>query len=170
MRGKMKRKMKVRKTTEADLDIVMPIYNRASDFMQQTGNRNQWIDGYPSIDVIKRDIGRGESYVCLNDEGTIVAVFCFMQTADPNYAEIRDGQWLNDEPYGVIHRLASSGDEKGVGAYCFNWCFDKCNNIRVDTHHDNKVMQHLVHKLGYVRCGIIRVENGTDRIAFQKNK
>ena len=43
----------------------------------------------------------------------------------------------------------------------------RCGNIRVDTHRDNKVMQHILTKQGFQRCGIIYVKNGTERIAYQ---
>ena len=86
---------------------------------------------------------------------------------DPTYRHIYDGAWLNDEPYGVIHRMATSGKQKGVSEACINWCFQRCGNIRVDTHRDNKVMQHILTKHGFQRCGIIYVKNGTERIAYQ---
>ena len=38
----------------------------------------------------------------------------------------------------------------------------------VDTHADNKVMQHLLESEGFTRCGIIHVEDGTPRIAYQR--
>ena len=87
---------------------------------------------------------------------------------DPTYQHIYEGNWLNDEPYGVIHRLATNGKRKGVSDACLNWCFEQWGNIRVDTHQDNKVMQHILTKYGFQRCGIIYVKNGTERIAYQK--
>ena len=33
---------------------------------------------------------------------------------DPTYQQIYEGTWLNNEPYGVIHRLATNGKQKGV--------------------------------------------------------
>jgi RimJ/RimL family protein N-acetyltransferase len=41
-------------------------------------------------------------------------------------------------------------------------------NIRIDTHRDNAIMQHLLEKNGFVKCGIIYVEDGSPRIAYQK--
>ncbi len=40
--------------------------------------------------------------------------------------------------------------------------------LKLDTHNDNKPMQNLLKKLGFVPCGIITVEDGTERIAFQR--
>ena len=64
--------------------------------------------------------------------------------------------------------MASSGKRKGVAEACFQWCFRQCRNIRVDTHHDNIVMQNIATKLGFVRCGTIIIANGTPRIAYQR--
>lgn len=52
------------------------------------------------------------------------------------------------DTYGVVHRLAGDGSEKGIGAFCIDWAFSKCGNLRIDTHGDNIVMQNLLKKLG----------------------
>ena len=44
--------------------------------------------------------------------------------------------------------------------------FGRRDNIRVDTHRDNIVMQRLVEKLGFSRRGIIYIADGTERIAY----
>ncbi|MCD7916840.1 MAG: GNAT family N-acetyltransferase [Tannerellaceae bacterium] len=160
--------MKIRKTTISDLKTVMKLYVYAKAYMDQNNNSNQWIKGYPSREIIQEDIIRGNSYVCLNSQEEIIGVFCFMQDEDPTYATIYQGKWLNNLPYGVIHRLAGNGKEKGIASFCFNWCLEQCKNIRIDTHADNEVMRHLLNKHGYQYCGIIYVANGTERLAFQK--
>ena len=115
--------------------------------------------------VIRQEIEDGHSFVCMDGQGEILGTFCFILGEDPNYQHIYEGNWLNDEPYGVIHRLATNGKRKGVSDACLNWCFEQWGNIRVDTHQDNKVMQHILTKYGFQRCGIIYVKNGTERIA-----
>ena len=159
--------MEIRKTQIDDLDIVMGIYESARSFMSQNGNPDQWGNNYPPTDLIKNDISDGNSYVCL-DNGRIVCVFAYIEGIDPTYVEIYEGTWLNDEPYGVVHRIASSGAVKGTASYCLNWSLEKCRNLKIDTHEDNKVMQNLLSKNGFTRCGIIYLENGSKRIAFQK--
>ena len=93
----------------------------------------------------------------------------FGKKIEPAYNIITDGEWLSDEPYGVIHRIASDGSEKGIGTFCINWVFDNCKHIRIDTHKDNKVMQNLLNKLGFKYCGIINlpIEDG-ERVAYEK--
>ncbi len=147
----------------------MEIYAQASRFMQQTGNRNQWIKGYPSRELIERDIAQGESYVCLADNGEIAGTFCFTQAKeDPTYLTIYQGAWLNNEPYGVVHRMAGTGKQKGMADFCFRWCFRQCGNIRVDTHKENRIMRKILERNGYTECGIIFTANGGERIAYQK--
>ncbi len=184
--------MRIRKTTINDLDTVMKIYARARGFMAENGNPTQWKDSYPSEELIRKDILDGVSYVCVDEdsegpgtnpdrEGTekssgsenpevIEAVFMYDVREDPTYAVIEDGAWPNDRPYGVLHRIASSGRKKGVASFCMQWCFAQCGNLRCDTHDDNKVMQHVMRKNGFEYCGRIYVEDGSPRVAFQKEK
>lgn len=160
--------MLVRSTDLNDLPIVMSIYDVARGFMCATGNANQWINGYPSEELIRQEIADGHSYVCASEQGEILGTFCFILGDDPTYQTIYEGAWLNNEPYGVVHRLATNGKQKGITGACLDWCAERCGNIRVDTHRDNRVMQHLFLKYGFKQCGIIHVKNGSERIAFQR--
>lgn len=159
--------MVIRTTLLSDIDPVMEIYRGARKFMKDNGNPDQWINGYPDRELVREDILDGSSYVCI-DHNQIVGVFRFTLGEDPTYRKIYDGEWLNEEAYGVVHRIASASHKKGVGSFCLDWCFDQCKNIRIDTHHDNYIMQNLLIKLGFKRCGIIHLEDGAERIAFQK--
>ena len=83
---------------------------------------------------------------------------------------IFNGKWLDDNSYGVLHRIVSSGKIKGITDICLNYIFDIHDNIRVDTHKDNKVMRNALTRNGFVECGIIYTSNNSERIAFHKNK
>ncbi len=159
--------MEIRKTKMQDMDKVMAIYAYARQFMAQTGNPNQWGTTKPQRDWIVKDIEQGNSYVCV-ENGEIVATFFYNMAPDPTYVHIYDGEWLNDKAYGVIHRIASAGTVKGAGSFCINWAFEQCGNLKIDTHKDNVVMQHTLEKNGFVYCGIIYLEDGDPRMAFQK--
>ncbi len=145
------------------------VYASAKAFMRKYGNTEQWAGKYPAAEDILQDAREGNLYAVLADNGGIVGCFCFRPSPEPNYSVIEGGRWLNDEPYHVIHRLASNGKAKGVGEAVFRWCLERCANLRVDTHEDNSPMLHLIGKLGFARCGIIYVEDGTPRIAFQRH-
>ena len=88
---------------------MLAIYERARAYMASLGNPHQWGDsGYPSSALLREDIARGVSYVVMDQRDEVVATFVFVEGEDPTYIII-EGAWLNEEPYGVIHRLASSG-------------------------------------------------------------
>ena len=159
--------MVIRKTTLQDLPDVMQIYAQARIFMAQSGNPDQWKDSYPAEALVREDIAQGISYVAEFD-GQIETVFVYFEGDDPTYHLIENGSWKNEEPYGVIHRIASRGRVKGAGAKCLQWGFSQCKNLRIDTHDDNRVMQHVLEKNGFERCGRIYTETGSPRIAYQK--
>lgn len=144
----------------------MPIYDYARIFMQEHGNGNQWINGYPSVELITNEINAGHSFVCEDEQGEIVGTFCYIEGVDPTYLKIYEGEWLNDEPYAVIHRIASGGKRKGISTECLRWAFTQYDNIRIDTHRDNSVMHNLLKKNNFTPCGIIYLLNGAERIAY----
>ena len=174
--------MRIRHSAEADLWRIMEIYSFARKYMAEHGNPNQWgPTNWPPEALIRRDIEGGNSYVCVemdanddmqqSDSGRVVGTFFFRQgkDAEPGYRRIEDGRWLEDSPYGVVHRVAADGSVKGIGSFCLNWAYEQCGHLRIDTHGDNLVMQGLLSKLGFVRCGTIYVEEDDNpRIAYEK--
>ncbi len=163
--------MIIRKSTAGDLDRIMQIYAHARAFMAEHGNPRQWgPNHWPPEELIRRDIREGHSYVCTGEDGRVIGTFFFIAGKDiePTYRVITGGAWLDDSPYGVVHRLASDHSEKGIGAFCLNWAYTQCGHLRNDTHGDNRVMQGLLTKLGFIRCGTIRVEQDDDpRLAYE---
>lgn len=161
--------MLIRKTVEADLVRIGEIYENAKRFMHTSGNPNQWNKGKPNIETARADMEAGVGYVAV-ENSEIVAVFMFSMDEEPTYAKIYDGAWLSDEPYGVIHRIAVAEQGKGIIDYCINECFAKCKNLRIDTHRDNLPMQRALTKRGFRYCGIIYLEDGDERLAYQKTE
>lgn len=160
--------MKIRKSTAADLPRMMEIYAYAREFMAATGNPHQWGDGgNPRLEVLEQDIEDGVGYVMEHD-GRIVGAFAFIIGEDETYGYIEDGAWLNDEQYGTIHRIAGDGSTKGVLQACVEFGSALIGNLRIDTHHDNVVMQNAIRKCGFEECGVIYVADGSPRIAYQK--
>ena len=155
--------MKIRKTDLSEIDTVMAIYKHARSFIAEHGNPSQWGPRkWPPRELILRDIEEGKSYVC-EHEGRIAGTFFYDCGSDvePTYRIMEGGSWSADMPYGVIHRIASSGEVRGVGKFCIDWALEKCSYLRIDTHSANVVMQGLLKKCGFRYCGIIYVENGT---------
>ena len=159
----------IRKTKPEDLAVVMEVFEEGKRIMRKAGNMKQWTGGYPSAELIEKDIRNGNSYVCLDEEERIIGTFAFIPGKDPTYTHIYEGQWLDDTlPYATIHRLASTEASKGVAAACLNWCFRQMPNLRADTHRDNLILQHILTKHGFRYCGIIYLLNGDERLAYQK--
>lgn len=159
--------MEIRKTSISEIDTLMGLYSQARKFMAEHGNPNQWGDSYPDRKLIEQDVEEGCSYVCV-EEGRIAATFFFKTGEDKTYREIYEGKWLNDRPYGVVHRITSDGTLRGAASFCLGWAFSQCGNLKIDTHEDNIVMQNMLKKNGFRQCGIIYIEDGSKRIAFQK--
>ena len=161
--------MEIRKTREDELELLMKMYENARIFMAETENPDQWGHSYPDRSVIASDIASGCSYIC-EQHGRPIAVFFYKQGLDPTYLHIKNGHWLNELPYGVVHRITSDGTVKGAASFCLEWAFSQCGNLKIDTHRDNKIMQHLLEKNGFKYCGIINTNDGSERMAYQKER
>ena len=160
--------MQIRKMTMSDINDVLKIYEKARCFMAETGNPNQWRNTYPSYDNVLDDIKTGNGYV-VEDAGRLMAAFYFRHGDDPTYRVIYDGQWPDDEPYAVIHRIAVSENGRGIAAFIFDYCASFARRLRIDTHRDNIPMQRALLKYGFEYCGIIHIADGSERLAYQKN-
>ena len=162
-------KYMIRKSTQEDIPVIMGLIDQARQKMAVEGNVHQWANGHPSRQLIENDVARGVGYVLTaEDDDEPVATFALIEGPDPTYATIYDGQWLNDHPYYVIHRVASGPKAHGVMRAVLNFAFTLTDTIRIDTHADNKTMQSLLRKYGFQYCGIIHLANGDPRVAFQK--
>jgi hypothetical protein len=136
--------------------------------MRSYGNTFQWPDGYPRDDMFKKDIELGGSHVMLDDRGEVVGTFALLPSPEVTYNKIYNGQWLDDEPYYVIHRIASFPDAHGIFKSIMEFSFAHESNIRIDTHKNNHIMQHNILKHGFTYCGIIHLASGDERLAYQK--
>ena len=83
--------MNIRPSKHEDLPQLMRIYEHARQFMSEHGNGNQWINGYPSEELIASEIEKGHSFACEDETGEIVATFCYIEGVDPTYLKIYDG-------------------------------------------------------------------------------
>lgn len=150
-----------------DVPVIMRLIDEARVIMRSCGNVNQWIDGYPSEETIQNDINNGHCYLLEEEDGHIVALFAFIPGPEPTYKEIFQGRWLDDEPYYVVHRLASTASSHGVFNDVMDYCMGVAGNLRIDTHRDNVIMRHVIERYGFTYCGIIYLLNGDERLAYQ---
>ncbi len=154
----------IRLATINDISRLIDIYNYAKIRMLKNGNP-QWENFIPTYEYFTELIKENNFYVCYSNE-YIYGAFIFRIGIDETYIEI-DGNWLNDLEYGVIHRLVSDYKQNHVFKEIFDFCLNKASNIRIDTHENNLIMKHLLNKMGFIKCGIIKLKDGSLRIAYQ---
>ena len=178
--------MKIRQATYEDLEALMEIFAAAKQIMRASGNMHQWNDGYPSREVVMRDIDRGHCYVmceaagvdesqaagteCGGQAESIIGTMALIPGPDPTYSYI-EGEWPGDEPYYVIHRIATAAPGRNVAKRMYDWAFEHilengCNVLRIDTHRDNYIMKHILTKYGFTMCGVIYLADGAPRDAY----
>ena len=162
--------MKIRPAVLSELDHLMELYDAGRQFMRRSGNENQWIRGYPQREMVEKDIRLGHLFVA-EEAGETAAVFCFFygEDVEPTYREI-DGAWTDNGPYGVIHRIASTGKFPRMVEFCTQWCLEQCPSLKIDTHRDNAPMRNALSRSGFTYCGIIVIDDGSERVAYQKLK
>lgn len=156
----------IRNAVASDVDELLVIYESARAYMRACGNPTQWPEGYIGRDLLEEDIGDGKLYAVVRN-GQTRGVFYFAVEEDPTYAVIENGSWLDASPYGVIHRIASDGKDRGILDEAVTFALGKINHIRIDTHADNRVMQSLLRKNGFSPRGIIYVHGHSPRIAYE---
>ena len=159
----------IRKATYEDIDALMEIFRNARAIMRESGNMNQWNDSYPSEVAVRTDIANGHCMVLCGESGDILATMAFIPGPDPTYTEIYDGEWPDESPYHVIHRIAVREPGHNAAVRLLDWAFSRSGCIRIDTHKDNVIMHHILRKYGFSRCGVILLANGDPREAYQKN-
>lgn len=160
----------IRKSVKEDIPDLLKIFQSAKNYMRANKNFHQWNDNYPGEVDLLNDIGKEISFVGINTNEEAVMTFAFIKGEDPTYKEIYEGKWLNDEPYGTIHRIASNGKMSGVLKMACEFCFEEIENIRIDTHKDNLPMLKALENLDFINCGTIICRDGTPRKALQKKK
>lgn len=156
----------IRQATPDDMEQIMAMIDHSRQLMRRYGNHEQWTGGYPSETIISDDIANGNSWMIIHS-GRPVATFALVEGIEPTYIKI-EGKWEDDEsPYGTLHRLACAAGEKGLFDICLDWCRRQVTSLRIDTHADNKPMLHLAKTRGFDHRGIVFMEDGSPREAFQ---
>lgn len=159
----------IRRSTAADLPRLDDIFAAARRYMAASGNPSQWGATSPRRELVLADLDRGESYV-IEFQGRVVATFALVADPDPHYAVITDGPGWEDspQPYMTLHRVASDGTVGGLMPRIFDWAATHSDHLRIDTHADNATMLGRIARAGFRFCGIVLMDDGTPRRAFQR--
>ncbi len=164
----------IRKAVYSDLPAIGALYRDAKASLRAMGV-DQWQEGdYPNETDARIDIDNGTGYV-LEEAGEVLAVACIAFGTEPTYEMIEDGSWgAAPARYGFLHRISVASKAKGKNAA--GQLFDELKRqaaeqgisvLRCDTHRDNLPMQRALAKSGFSRRGVIHVEDGSERIAFE---
>ena len=152
----------IRHSTPDDIGLILQMYDHSRGVMRADGNTAQW-EGYPLREDIEEDIERGVSYII---EG--IGTFALVPGIEPTYSYIDHGRWIDTvSPYSTLHRLAALPDTNGVADIAFAFAKKQADHLRVDTHHTNRPMRHILEKQGFVYCGIIYMPDGGPRDAYE---
>lgn len=164
--------MELRPGRKEDVPAIARLYGLARAALKDAGVP-QWQEGYPNGDDALRDIEAGHGYV-LTENGEVAAFACLAFGVEPTYNVIEDGGWLGQGEYGFLHRVAVDPKLKGRGAA--GLFFDELKRqarergvgiIRGDTHRLNLPMQRVMAKNGLELRGVIHVEDGSERLAYE---
>lgn len=155
----------------SDAKIIEAILNDGKALQRKQGFV-QWLDDFPKMEMIEQDIASGNAFLFVDKDGN-KAGYAFLPQEEPVYEYI-EGQWLQDESFVVIHRLslAESFQNQHLSSDMFEQMeqFARSQNVkglRIDTHYENKRMQHLLQKYGFACCGQVQYDVGP-RLAFEK--
>ena len=157
----------IRKAIKKDIDRILEVYDSAKKFMHSHGNPTQWNGSYPERSLLESDVEKGNLFAMYDENDRIYGVFALIGGDDPTYSYI-EGKWQSDTYYGTIHRIAGDGSKNGILRECCEFARKNYNHLRVDTHEDNKPMQKSIANNGFAYSGIIYLENGDERLAYQK--
>jgi hypothetical protein len=157
----------IRLAKSGELPRLLQIYDTARSYMYRSGNPTQWDPTYPGEARLLEDMAAKRLYV-LEEVDRICACFMLAPGPDPTYAEILEGCWGSNAPYGVIHRVASDGTTRRVVAKCVAFAAQTYDHLRIDTHADNRPMQQALLREGFVHRGTVFAEDGTPRLAYDR--
>lgn len=155
----------------AQAEAIWAIIRQAIERRRQDGS-DQWQNGYPNPEIIRRDIEAGHGFVLMADEE--IAVYgALIFNDEPAYNDI-EGQWLTTGDFLVVHRVAVEECFHGRGLVqaFFAAAEDYARrhgvfSVKVDTNFDNAPMLHILQRLGYTYCGEVFLV-GAPRKAFEK--
>lgn len=169
--------MIIRNAISTDADALLALFDEARQTIAHLGI-NQWQNGYPSREVVAQDLALAQSYAVTDEDGTLCGTFALIEDGEPTYDHIFNGQWLtgNDsQDYVAIHRVAISVQMrgKGISTQIIDHAAARARalgraSLRIDTHEGNVVMRRMLEKHGFTYCGIIYLESGEERVAYEK--
>ncbi len=157
---------------QEQIEEIMCLLKQAKARMHASGIP-QWSDTYPDRAIIHQDILGKTAYVYMQGEKS-GGYFVLSFALEASYGDIQNGQWRNENPYGVIHRLALADGMvgQGIGQKIFSFAKEQAvkrgiYDLRIDTHAKNIPMQKALQRAGFQYCGVVMLADGGIRNAYQ---
>lgn len=142
--------MLIRKANIDEIRDIMGVYENARAFMVETGNKNQWGNGYPKEEMLRDDIAKGNLYVC--EEGPMLFSMSFL--TEP--VEGNDGGSL-DETNMMLEALADlerqANDASGLQAVFYFAIEDDPTYHEIDGAWKSDEAYGVVHRIGVAKRG-----------------
>jgi GNAT superfamily N-acetyltransferase len=133
----------------------------------------QWQGKEPSLATIEEDIHQNRFYLLFeNDQPCGGAA---LMNHEPGYDHLREGHWLNQDPYMVIHRFFIAPSYQGQ--HLSPLLLDQLEqlvqqrhiiNVRLDTHALNQPMRGLLMKQQYQEVGKAWLPQAGERLVYHK--
>ncbi len=163
----------VRPGTVNDVPAIMTIIESARAFLKAQ-HIDQWQGTYPDQPAVAQDIAAGTNRVLIVD-GQVAGTASLIVGPDPYYKRIDGAGWAGDLPYMMIHRFALDGSYRGQQLSRFfmsNLTSEAYaqgfRDLRIDTHAQNQIMQHVIAAAGYQFRGIVYLDEPVpERNAYQ---
>lgn len=162
--------MNFRKANYNDIETINKIYEDASKSLAEN-EIDQWQGELKP--KIKNKEAIKNIYLLTENEGILSTGLIL--DYDKDYANIYDGSWLSNGKYYVVHKFATNIRirRNGYGSIFLQEVEklaikNSIFSIKIDTHEDNYLMQKLLAKNGYKKCGMVILEGSGKRLAYEK--
>ena len=141
--------MELIRATESDLQDLYSLYRRTADNMKLNG-LNQWNWGlYPTEEMIRADVERGELYVART--GGMRPGCIHRLVIDPPLQGAGIGGDMMDDAIQILRRAG-------------------CDCVRCDTNRENKRAMRLYEKMGFRICGAVHWDDTPDEFYYAFDK
>jgi predicted GNAT family N-acyltransferase len=163
----------IRPGVATDVPAIMHIIADAKAFLKGQ-NIDQWQGEYPNEAAVQADIAAGTNRVLVVD-GVVTGIASLIPGPDPFYGFIEGTGWSGDVDYYAIHRFAIGNNGRGMHlsrpfmtALISELYSRDVRDVRVDTHPENLIMQHVVTSNGFKPTGTVYLDEPVpERLAYE---
>lgn len=155
-----------------DISVIKNICDNARQFQRMLGFE-QWLDGYPSIEIIRADIMSGKGRLIIY-YGKIIGYCVIDLEGDREYDKALEIWHNSNDAYAAVHRFALSATARGkrlslpvLRLIEQSIARHGIRVIKVDTGIENTPMQRLLTSAGFSYRGIHTFSWGM-RLAYEK--